>query len=385
MSKSKTNALDALRALIAERQQYDQWISTLESKRDGTVEHVFNRVYADYKSRLDRVVGEIRGHAEELQLSIAALSSRLGEVAKDEEAKRDEMSEAELRAAVGEYDVDQWESMQADAKRQLDKIAGDRASLEAQLAELESIRKLSEVTAPAGESAAPVSAPQPEPAKAEPARAEPPEPGVPRAEQQEPATPAPVIEPKVEGPTTFVRADRAEEPAPRKQFSDAGWPARDIVDQPPVAAASSEATPAKPVRPSGSGMFRNRTGAIGAQPPERADQRSAEGAAASEQVPGAAAQAPAQTFSSNIDSSVAAPRPSATPVAPPPTPTPPRKKRDTPSGKDAQISSGFSKPVRTPADARPEVNKTLKCPECGTPNYPTEWYCERCAGELATM
>ena len=35
MSKSKTNALDALRALIAERQQYDQWISTLESKRDG--------------------------------------------------------------------------------------------------------------------------------------------------------------------------------------------------------------------------------------------------------------------------------------------------------------------------------------------------------------
>ena len=68
-----------------------------------------------------------------------------------------------------------------------------------------------------------------------------------------------------------------------------------------------------------------------------------------------------------------------------PTPTPPRKKRDTPSGKDAQISSGFTKPVRTPAEARPEVNKTLKCPECGTPNYPTEWYCERCGGELATM
>jgi hypothetical protein len=372
MSKSKTNALDALRALIAERQQYDQWISTLESKRDGTVEHVFNRVYSDYKSRLDRVVGEIRGHAEELQLSIAALSSRLGEVAKDEESKRDEMSEAELRAAVGEYDVGQWESMQADAKRQLDKIAGDRASLEAQLAELESIRKLSEVTAPPSEGGAPTAAALPEPAKAEPARAEPRKPESPRAEHQEPVTPTPVSEPKVEGPTTFVRADRAEEPVAPKKFSDAGWPARDIVETVPPVDTRPRPTPARPSpRP-----FE----------PRPAAPQSVEPAAAAEQTPSAAAQTPpAQTISSNIDSSVAAPRPSATPVAPPPTPTPPRKKRDTPSGKDAQISSGFSKPVRTPADARPEVNKTLKCPECGTPNYPTEWYCERCGGELATM
>lgn len=363
MSKSKTNALDALRALIAERQQYDQWISTLESKRDGTVEHVFNRVYSDYRSRLDRVVGEIRGHAEELQLSIAALSSRLGEVAKDEEAKRDEMSEAELRAAVGEYDVTQWESMQADSKRQLDKIAADRASLEGQLAELESIRKLSEVTAPSSEGGAPIAAPQPEPAKAEPA-----EPEAPRVEQQEPATPAPVTEPKVAAPATFVRADRAEEPVARKQFSDAGWPAREIVEQAPGAAAQPEPARVMP-----------RSRPVDSQPSAQQSEQAAPVAARPD------TSAPAQTFASNMDESVASPRPSATPVAPPPTPTPPRKKRDTPTGKDAQISSGFSKPVRTPADARPEVNKTLKCPECGTPNYPTEWYCERCGGELATM
>jgi hypothetical protein len=113
MTKSKTNALDALRALIAERQQYDQWIATLESKRDGTPEQVFNRVYSDYRSRLERVLEEIRGHAEELQLSITTLSARLGEVAKDEEAKRDSLQEAELRAAVGEYDVAQWESLRS--------------------------------------------------------------------------------------------------------------------------------------------------------------------------------------------------------------------------------------------------------------------------------
>lgn len=36
-------------------------------------------------------------------------------------------------------------------------------------------------------------------------------------------------------------------------------------------------------------------------------------------------------------------------------------------------------------DLRSEQHKTLKCPECGAANYPTEWYCERCGGELATM
>jgi hypothetical protein len=32
-----------------------------------------------------------------------------------------------------------------------------------------------------------------------------------------------------------------------------------------------------------------------------------------------------------------------------------------------------------------EQVKTLKCQECGTMNYATEWYCERCGGELAAM
>ena len=36
-------------------------------------------------------------------------------------------------------------------------------------------------------------------------------------------------------------------------------------------------------------------------------------------------------------------------------------------------------------DMPTEQVKTLKCQECGTMNYPTEWYCERCGGELAAM
>jgi hypothetical protein len=32
-----------------------------------------------------------------------------------------------------------------------------------------------------------------------------------------------------------------------------------------------------------------------------------------------------------------------------------------------------------------EVPKTLKCAECGSMNYPSEWYCERCGAELANV
>jgi hypothetical protein len=49
-------------------------------------------------------------------------------------------------------------------------------------------------------------------------------------------------------------------------------------------------------------------------------------------------------------------------------------------------------PVEEPESAlgRPtprssQAIKTLKCQECGTLNYPTEWYCERCGGELAAL
>ena len=36
-------------------------------------------------------------------------------------------------------------------------------------------------------------------------------------------------------------------------------------------------------------------------------------------------------------------------------------------------------------DKTGEAAKTLKCGECGAMNYPTEWYCERCGAELASL
>jgi predicted nucleic acid-binding Zn-ribbon protein len=53
---------------------------------------------------------------------------------------------------------------------------------------------------------------------------------------------------------------------------------------------------------------------------------------------------------------------------------------------------GPNAPTRNPppvpaamGDSRRDADKTLKCPECGAMNYATEWYCERCGGELSTF
>lgn len=62
-----------------------------------------------------------------------------------------------------------------------------------------------------------------------------------------------------------------------------------------------------------------------------------------------------------------------TQAAPPP-PAPARPAVATPSATPV-----FLKDMPT------EQVKTLRCQECGTMNYPTEWYCERCGGELAAM
>jgi len=53
------------------------------------------------------------------------------------------------------------------------------------------------------------------------------------------------------------------------------------------------------------------------------------------------------------------------------------------SGAQYQIEENAT--PSAPIDENAPVEKTLKCKECGTMNVATEWYCEKCGGELAAM
>jgi hypothetical protein len=53
------------------------------------------------------------------------------------------------------------------------------------------------------------------------------------------------------------------------------------------------------------------------------------------------------------------------------------------TGAQYQVDEGAT--PEAPLDADAEVEKTLRCRECGTMNLATEWYCENCGGELAAV
>lgn len=63
------------------------------------------------------------------------------------------------------------------------------------------------------------------------------------------------------------------------------------------------------------------------------------------------------------------------------------EKEKKPKGEAAPAQAVVATPVPEAELPKPrgssEANRTLKCPECGTMNRPTEWYCERCGSELA--
>jgi TolA-binding protein len=286
MAEKEPVSLDALNGLLKERQRYEEWLAALEAKRASTSESVYQRVQADYQTRLREVSGKLAERAGELRENIDALTEKLEEVSRQETQQREARQEAELRAAVGEYTDKQWKEIGGAWDKELARLVKDKNALDAQLIELNRIFALSvkeKQSAAAMERSGPQSAVAVERPAGQDGNRPPISPVVPRPAVPEPPTLNPPS--RTEPPS----AGRAQTPATRSPF-----------DQFPV------------LRPNT-----------------------------------AAGSPPAGTAA----------------VATPPS---------VPKSGGAQ-------------DPRSEQHKTLKCPECGAANYPTEWYCERCGGELATM
>lgn len=293
MAEKEPVSLDALNGLLRERQRYEEWLAALEAKRAGTSESVYQRVQADYQTRLREVSGKLAERAGELRENIDSLTQRLEEVSRQETQQREARQEAELRAAVGEYTDKQWKEIGGAWDKELSRLVKEKTALDAQLIELNRIFALSikeKQSAAAMERSGPQSAPVVDRPAGQDGNRPPISPVVPRPAIPEPPTLKPPS--RTESPP----AARAQTPAPGSPTGSSRSP----FDQFPV------------LRPN--------------------------------TAPGS-------------------PPTGTTAVATPPS---------------VPKSGGAH-------DPRSEQHKTLKCPECGAANYPTEWYCERCGGELATM
>ena len=316
MSSPGSNPMDAVSALMQERQRYEVWIAALEEKRAITPPHVYERVRGDYEARLREIVQKLIGRTTELKETVAALTARLAKLQAEENAKRDERYEAELRATVGEFDGDKWEKLRKSIDDTISRLAGERTGVSTELARVQQILSMAGSAVGAAAAGTPPTAPVP---AAEPSNGSsgPPSAGVPRP-----------------------GAGRFDELA----FLSS------VVETPGRAGG--------PPAPAGTGS--GGSGKHAAQPaPPSAPAAVAEPASVSQ----TSGRQPAQ-----------------------PAPAAPSARQ--PTGANQVITKPENSDGAVPSylrDVPTETTKTLKCQSCGTMNSPTEWYCERCGGELAAM
>src|SRR6266566_8562956 len=143
MAEREPVSLDALNGLLKERQRYEEWLTALEDKRSSTSESVYQRVQADYQTRLREVSSKLAERAGELRENIDALTVRLEEISRQERQQREARQEAELRAAVGEYTDKQWKEIGGAWDKEIARLVQEKGAVDAQLNELSRIFALS--------------------------------------------------------------------------------------------------------------------------------------------------------------------------------------------------------------------------------------------------
>jgi hypothetical protein len=427
---------DAIAALLQERRRFEQWIATLESRRAITPPNVYGRVHADYSARLSAVLDELGGRSAELQQSVEALTGRVAALQTEESARRDERYEAELRAAVGEFTQERWLQLSESSDVELARLGAQRTELTAELAQVQQLLALAKARR---EPIAPIPAPGPGPMPGMPAMsggvAAPVAGGMPMTGAAAGAMPsakagplpgakAPSVAPPL-APMAPATLPAAVPPAPT-QPAAAPLMLGEFAD---IASATPAAVPVVPPPPPATLPFAAPRG----NAPRPAEPKTADGAirrAAAAPAPATAAKAaepPAvaakggdatakkgeqsmfdelEFLKSVVDPRTEAkgdapkpaePRAKTPPVAAPAQAPPPRRPSTPPEAgtlNDISLNTDRPRPkAGTAGDGVPvflrdvptEQVKTLKCQECGSMNYPTEWYCERCGGELAAM
>ena len=374
------SALTLVESLMAERRKYEQWLAALEARRDSTPERVFTRVHADYHDRLDAVVEQLKEHTEGLRAELASLTLRLTAIEEEQQQRHDERAEAELRAHVGELTPAAWEQIAAEADRSIEALTAKRAELEDERRKTRELLSEAERPTPPRTAAAVKQTP---PAAVASAQASP---------RLEPARDAAA---RVQAPAPPAAPRDAPEPAPAAAPPGAGempteLPPQVIAAEARIIEATSAAPPAQAdrldadvtppptqradaTRLSGqtkstfdelaflSSVVDTPAGAIDTPPADRPDERARRDSFAQR-----ATDEDIVNLANDPDASL----------------------QGAGSGRSAGAPLAMNVSGNIPIvikDKTSEAAKSLKCGECGAMNYPTEWYCERCGAELASL
>ena len=164
MARRGNKSTAAIQKLLEERRKIEQWLRRLDMAADQTAADVRDRVRGDYQLRLDKVVGELQEYGDDLRTSLESQRATYADFKSQETTATEELAEAELRHAVGEFDEEEWHGRKAGILETLVKIREGVALAESKMSELEEVLRQMEASAPAAEpeaqeQPAPVAAP----------------------------------------------------------------------------------------------------------------------------------------------------------------------------------------------------------------------------------
>lgn len=292
MDATQTAQLAEIASLLAERRKIEQWITTLESRRDATPAHVYARVHADYSAKYDASqlalqdkMDAVRAVAHSLEQALEEQDATIGQ-------RRDVRAEAELRALVGEYTQDEWDRRRSLLDDELSALLDTRAGVER---ELEVMREL-------------------------------------LSEAQPGFIPATL---------PVVAAPHDTAPAPLQ--------------------AEQDSRPVAPVAPAELDLHTGWFAPVAASVPV-------------ETAP--AGQRDEITFLRSV-------LVRSTPAVPIVAPAPVEPSASSADRIADRIPEPNQRPLSAPTPNTVQAVRTLVCQECKAMNFPTEWYCEKCGGELA--
>ncbi|HEY5060627.1 MAG TPA: hypothetical protein VII52_03775, partial [Gemmatimonadaceae bacterium] len=123
-------------ALLDERRRYEVWLAALEARRDATPAHVFERVQTDYRRRLDQVAAELASRRQAIEEERTNLQSRVSLLDAQERMRRDERSELDLRAHVGELGANDATAAFKAVDDALQQVISERTAVQRRVAEL---------------------------------------------------------------------------------------------------------------------------------------------------------------------------------------------------------------------------------------------------------
>ncbi len=334
MTETHNVSIEEVRALVTERQRYDDWLVALDERRAETPVRVFERVQNDYSARRRDVINRLREHVGGLARLNTDLDKRLASLASRLDTLEDERAEAMLRTAVGEFDSSRWEQVRQDVEAQIAQLAEERMALQAEGDEARTLLTSARAEPEAGESVSETAHPMSHATDTVAATMAPQEREAPAIANATQNSAPPVA---VSAGDELAELDDAlsifSHNAPIESFgattgSTITAPLLDVFDDSelgdlrtePKAQATATATPSE-----GNRNVTDATSAASA--PDGFDDLA--------------------FLRSVVDPSA-------------------------PSGMARPSDSGTQQ-------------KTLRCTECSTMNLPTEWYCERCGGELAAF